>query len=41
MDTMSLKSISERLGQNIMNFGDTGSAKQTSMQYNIWKQSIQ
>lgn len=31
MDTMSLKSINERLVQNIVNFGDTGSAKQTSM----------
>ena len=41
MDTMSLKSINDRLIQNIVNFGDTGSAKQTSLQYNIWKQSIQ
>lgn len=31
MDTMSLKSINDRLIQNIINFGDTGSAKQTSM----------
>jgi hypothetical protein len=41
LDTMSLKSINERLILNIINFGDTGSSKQTSMQYNIWKQSIQ
>lgn len=41
MDSMSLKSINERLIANIINFGDTGSSKQTSLQYNIWKQSIQ
>lgn len=41
MDSMSLKSINERLIANIVNFGDTGSAKQTALQYNIWKQSIQ
>lgn len=41
MDSMSLKSINERLIANIVNFGDTGSSKQTSLQYNIWKQSIQ
>lgn len=37
MDTGDIKSINGRLVQNIMNFGDTGSAKQTSLQYHIWK----
>ena len=41
MSALSLKSINDRLIQNIVNFGDTGSSKQTSLQYNIWKQSIQ
>lgn len=41
METMSLKSITERLIQTIVNFGDTNNSKQTSVQYNIWKQSIQ
>lgn len=27
--------------QNIVKFGETGNPKQTSLQYNIWKQSIQ
>lgn len=40
MQIMSLKSINDRLIQNIVNFGDSGSTKQTSLQYNIWKQSI-
>lgn len=40
MESMSMKSINERLIANIVNFGDTGSTKQTSLQYNIWKQSI-
>jgi hypothetical protein len=31
MDTGDIKSINGRLVQNIMNFGDTGSAKQTSL----------
>ena len=41
MDSMSLKSVNERLIANVTNFGDTGSAKQTALQFNIWKQSIQ
>jgi hypothetical protein len=41
METNSLKSINDKLIQNVINFGDTGSQKQTSLQYNIWKQSIQ
>lgn len=41
METMSLKSINDKIIQNVVNFGDTGSQKQTSLQYNIWKQSIQ
>jgi len=41
MEISSLKSINERLLANIVNVGDSGSAKQTSLQYHIWKQSIQ
>ena len=40
METFNLKSINDRLIQNVVNFGDAGSSKQTSLQYNIWKQSI-
>ena len=39
MSTLSLKSVNQRLIQNIVNFGD-GSNKQTTLMYNIWKQSI-
>jgi len=31
MDALSLKSINERLIANIVNFGDSGSSKQTSL----------
>jgi hypothetical protein len=31
METMSLKSINDKLLQNVINFGDTGSQKQTSL----------
>ena len=41
MEITSLKSINERLLSNIVNVGDSGSAKQTSLQFHIWKQSIQ
>lgn len=41
MDVWSGKSINERLINNITQFGDSASTKQTSLQYNIWKQSIQ
>jgi len=40
MKIASLKSMAERLIQNIVNFGDTGSHRQTALQFNIWKQSI-
>lgn len=40
MEMMSFKNIANRLIQNIANFGDNGSSKQTSLQYHIWKQSI-
>lgn len=43
MDEMkinSLKSMNERLMNNIVNFGDSGNARQTALQFNIWKQSI-
>jgi len=36
-----LKSITEKLVTNVSQFGDTGGSKQTALQYNIWKQSIQ
>jgi len=40
MDTLGLKSVTERLILNITNLGDLGGTKQSSLQYNIWKQSI-
>mmetsp|Transcript_30411 Transcript_30411/g.46587 ORF Transcript_30411/g.46587 Transcript_30411/m.46587 type:complete len:375 (-) Transcript_30411:1435-2559(-) len=41
MDMMSQKSVMERLITNIANFGGLHSGKQSSLQLNIWKQSIQ
>jgi len=41
MDTMNLKSLTDRLLLNIKTFGEMDSSKQSSLQYNIWKQSIQ
>jgi hypothetical protein len=41
MPMIGSKRINEKLMQNIMDFGDDGIQKQTSMMYNIWKQSIQ
>ena len=41
MDTLGPKSVTERLITNITSLGDMGGTKQSSMQYNIWKQSIQ
>lgn len=41
METNDLKSINQRLFQNIVTFGDAGSGKQASLQFNIWKQCIE
>ena len=41
MDTNDLKSINDRLIQNITNFGNTTNQKQASLQFNIWKQCIE
>jgi len=41
MQTTDLKSINDRLIQNIVNFGDSSNAKQASLQFNIWKQCIE
>jgi len=40
MDIFDQKSICQRMIQNISNFGDTNNKKQSSLMYNIWKQSI-
>lgn len=40
MKIANLKSMNERLIQNIVNFGDSASQRQTALQFNIWKQSI-
>jgi len=36
-EMLGTKRINDKLMDNIMNFGDTGILKQTSLQYNIWK----
>lgn len=41
METSDLKSISARLLNNIRHFGDSSGQKQSSLQFNIWKQCIQ
>jgi hypothetical protein len=41
MDTSDLKSITERVVQNITSFGDNNAGKQASLQFNIWKQCIE
>ena len=41
METFSFKNILNRLIHNIVNCGDGGNSRQTNLQYNIWKQSIQ
>lgn len=41
METNDLKSINDRLISNISSFGDNGSGKQASLQFNIWKQCIE
>ena len=41
METTDLKSINDRLVQNIVSFGDNNSGKQASLQFNIWKQCIE
>jgi len=41
METNDIKSINQRLIQNIVTFGDAGSGKQASLQFNIWKQCIE
>ena len=41
MDTTDLKSINDRLVQNIVSFGDNNAGKQASLQFNIWKQCIE
>lgn len=40
IDVTTNKRITERLADNIAKFGDIDYTKQTSLQYNIWKQSI-
>jgi len=40
-EMLGTKRINDKLMENIMNLGDSGTLKQTSMQYNIWKQCIQ
>lgn len=41
METNDLKRINDRLIQNIMAFGDSSNQKQSSLQFNIWKQCIE
>lgn len=41
MQTNDMKSINERLVQNIRTCGDSSSGKQASLQFNIWKQCIE
>jgi len=41
METFSTKSVSKRMVQNIMSIGNIDNKKQSSLQYNIWKHSIQ
>jgi hypothetical protein len=41
METSDLKSINDRLVQNIISFGDNNAGKQASLQFNIWKQCIE
>lgn len=41
MDTNDLKRINDRLIQNIVAFGDSSNQKQSSLQFNIWKQCIE
>lgn len=41
MDVSDLKSINSRILGNITNFGDSSNAKQSSLQFNIWKQCIE
>ena len=40
MQTWSLKSINQKLIQNILTLGDDASSKQTALHYNIWRQSM-
>ena len=40
MEISELKSIHERLMLNIKSFGESGSGKQSNLQFNIWKQCI-
>lgn len=41
MEAADLKSINERMLMNIKSLGDSGSGKQASLQFNIWKQCIE
>jgi hypothetical protein len=41
METSGPKSINERLLNNVKSFGDPGNSKQSSLQFNIWKQCIE
>ena len=41
MQAAELKSINQRLIQNITSLGAMSSGKQSSLQFNIWKQSIE
>ena len=41
IEVFSAKSITQKLIQNITHFGEQESQRQTFLQYNIWKQSIQ
>ena len=41
MNATDLKSINERMILNIKSLGDSGSGKQASLQFNIWKYCIE
>ena len=41
MKTNDIKSITARMYQNILSFGDDSSRRQQSLQFNIWKQCIE
>ena len=41
MEINSLKSLNDRLIVNIQTFGDGGGGKQSSLQFNVWKQCIE